>query len=855
MPKTITLLADRKATTILYELLDGDRRLTSLRMNPSKAKDQKEIAAAGGVDVPTVLGWIDKAQAAPGNVQRFPVAEAEGRSLDIWIRKLDQRRVSADTQDHWAHRRIDETPDGVAGFLSAILPKAAVDDLIDWDDRDALCCLDVDYHDTVAPAAEWVLTTAAARLVPAPAAYHLSRNGGLHAFYLPVPGVLTAREVAALAAIRWKELDPTAGVELKTQVRGPGQAQVFHPAAARTTEGIRSAALGWLGNDAVGAKDRSAEWLEANGMSAGGRYDHDRCPIAPSATGKNCPVTVGDDGVFCHVCSGHGVQYKGCTTAGFAPWTLLCGDDTRPASLLGLMVRHQTHWGHAKLVIRATTGLSGSLAETAYRAALKVYHADTPDAGLTPLAFHPDTAHVARLLPNRWATIGESYTFPATIAPLLATLPACNYVSEEGKVCVRASTVNLFQQPTLDLSDRGYPAVEIIRGVRMHSQYRDRTRLVDPAPAPWMRGVPTSLAARYVDPSKRVPVAEARALIESALPGVDWRYIDLILAGRACNEARIGLPQHILVTGVSGAGKSSHVLLAAGIAGDVATPVLFQNDVDRFRSSVREASASGGIILFDEFMKDTLRANRWMSPEQTLEPLLNFTPDSLSHKLHLGPVALGNVGVCVWTETWIPEALRAHTQIARRVHYLDLRSKVDWETGLAALGLSKPHELRTVGQPYADAMNAVLSDLIDRECQHPAPFTAVAQRLGVRSLHESPEFNDPTQKYIAFFDLVAAEPELDGPNKRRFAGDGYKVIGRGGSGDLFDLWNDLCDGQEDRQWCKSTKISGEDWGKLLGVPHPIHFDATGDNKRVAVRFRVGPAKDPLATNAAIRGLK
>jgi hypothetical protein len=850
MPRKIQLIPDPKTNKLLYTFFGPDGvKQASAQIGRYREKDQQRLAHDAGVDTSVVISWFDQAftQATPAAIE-IQLIEPEAPTVDIWLRGITEEGTTPRPNEPSLKIPVADLP----RWLRENLKSYAATDLIDWKDDENLACLDVDYHGSYNPGREWVDTTAATRLVPVPTAYHLSRGGGLHAFYVGVPGILTAKETASLALLRWRQIDPKAGVELKRMVRGPGGETVFTPSSGDPIMSAKSA-LSWLSIENGDPDGKSEQWCEEHGVEKGSRYAHTHCPIEPSGSGNRDPVVIGDDGVYCHVCAGKGVSYPGVQQPGFVPWSRLVeeSDESRPSGNLNTLVRTPTHWGHAKWVIEAMTGLSGALAKQAYAAAIKLYHHDKPTAALIPYVFNRDTEGIARKVPNVWGTVEEGYTFPTTIAPILSQLPAAMYVSEKGEPKPNPSTVNLFQQPTIDLSDRGYPPIQVIRGVRLHQDYKDKTRLVVADVPQWLRPFGSALYPKYVEPEKRKDIAESKALIESVLPHVNWSYVEALILARASNEARVGLPQHIIVTGVSGGAKTSHVMLASGILGDVTSEVFYEADTTRLRSSIREASVAGSFLSINEFNKDALRQNPKLTPDQVMDPLLNFTPDSLSHKLHLGPVALGHIGVCIWTETYISEALRSQTQIARRVHHIHLSKKVDWESGLSVNGLSRPVEIRTIGIDYAQACNAIFSDIIDRHLSVPKPFGVHAKSIGVPLLLDSPEFNDPTNKLLAFFHAVCDAPDPTEGQAKRFPGKGFKVILRSDNSELSDLWIDMANGADDKQWTESKKISEKDWGELLNVPDEVKFDVATDGKRVAVRFRVGPKSEPLKVNKEI----
>ncbi len=177
-------------------------------------------------------------------------------------------------------------------------------------------------------------------LAPRPIAWHFSRGGGLHLFYV-ASSPFKANELAAVAALRFRAVDAVAGLELKTVVRGPGAEPVLHTVEQDTG----GAVLGdWFAAEGTDEEARD-EWLERENLQIDGRYDHTKCPIAPSADepgAKRDPVCVGEAGVYCFLCEGKG-RSLGCRRPGFAPWAAVLGAPT--SGDLGTMIRGLCHWG------------------------------------------------------------------------------------------------------------------------------------------------------------------------------------------------------------------------------------------------------------------------------------------------------------------------------------------------------------------------------------------------------------------------------------------------------------------------------------------------------------------------------
>lgn len=795
-------------TKILFTLRAGEAKKASYTFNPTSKKGQETVAKDSGVDVETVLAWSG-------------AATTEGKTFDI----------DTPANGFTTYYRPIKAPRGPA--TSSETPFAFLDTLagdretiVEWDDKEALGCLDVDYHSDNFPGREWVETTVATSLVPKPYLWHMSPRG-FHAFYPAVSG-LSGAEVTALAAMRWRSLDSTAGVEIKRQLRCPG-AETLHKFSGYSS-------INSFVTDFLGVGDSTVDpsgYLDSVGLEIGRRYAHDKCPIEPTAASDNRdPVVVSESGIFCHRCSGLGRQ-RGRNRAGWVPYATLCGSES--AGVLGTLVRRRTHWGHAKHVLDAHLDMTGDVAKLAYSAALKLMHGADGCDGI----FAPATESLVRL-EGRWATVAEGYTFPKAIEPLLRTLPATG--GDPANVC-------LFSQPTIDLSDWGYPSVQVIRGAKLSTRLLGTSRLVVASPAPWLKEYGSVFYPRYVAPAQRMSKADARATIETVLPGVNWAYVDTLLVARGCNEARVGLPQHLLVSGVSKSGKTSHVQLAAGILGDVVTPIEASTDQDRFRSSIRDASQKGSYLSLDEFVKTSIRLNPRLTPEQVMEPLLTFDSDSISHQLYLGPTALGHLGVCVWTDTKFSEVLHDYTQIARRVHVFKLHEQVSWDDTLAAHGIAKIHYIRTISQEHADACNSILSWVADEYFGSLLTFHQICASMGVSTLENSADFMDLTQRRLDLFKLISEAPPLDSTDAKRWPGKGYKLIVRNGDDAVSEQWALFSD--SGKNWADAKRLHEKPFASILGVKGHVDIDTHVHGNRMAIRFRQGPFNQPTKVNEEI----
>ncbi len=473
-----------------------------------------------------------------------------------------------------------------------------------------------------------------------------------------------------------------------------------------------------------------------------------------------------------------------------------------------------------------------------YEAALLSMHGDDKARGAFKVA-----ADFVRL-EGKWSTSDGQTTLPKDIGPILATLPATWGV--EGKP--RADLVNFFQVPGADLSPFGYAPLYPVRGLAIygkHFTYNDAQRVPFLVQSPEVRAAGRDFEPKYVAESQRMPLEEAWETIGRVCPGVNREYLQLLIAAKGCAEGGGGIPPIILVDGPSGSAKSGTVHLAAAIAGDTFTEVVFSSDGTRFRQSIMTGCESSGFVVCNEILKDAARER--IAPQSALDPILNLTPNSVSHKMYVGPVPLGALPVLIITDVNTPPEIRNDQQLGRRMIHVRLTSRLAWETTLPKT-IGEIKRFRVADSRYAAASNALLSYVIDRWFTlEPPSFFAIAKDLGFNLLEHSEDFDDPLVALREFFRIVCSASGIaEGPDKRRWPGNGWKVIKREESTDLAEAWRAVAEATD---WSESRRCRERDWQKVLGAAQPITFDLQkASASKVAVRFRCGSRQSPTAVN-------
>jgi hypothetical protein len=483
------------------------------------------------------------------------------------------------------------------------------------------------------------------------------------------------------------------------------------------------------------------------------------------------------------------------------------------------MARRFGHWEQAKIVLEDRLGLSGETARLCWQAMLHLLHGNDPRAERAMSAGR----NLIRL-DRRWTTKDALATYTKDIGAIIGALPACQ--TDVGAVV--SEQVQRFLQP-IDLDEEGYPSVYPIPGVRMYSHRLplpdEKVTMVVPN---WELRSPAlaNRRPRYIEAARRI--GDPWGILEEAFPNIDRNYLTLLLGAKGIVESQLGMAANILVSGPSSAGKTKTVHVAAAIAGDKCSDVVWQIDTQRFRQAYHQAAEGGSYVTVNEILKDADRVGS--SAIQAMDVFLNLTPDSLTHKLYVGAVPLGRNPCTVVTDISVPQIVRDDTQISRRFVYVPLTSKIDWVDSIVTSGVHTFNRLRLADERFVEAANAILSDVIDRFFSEPKTLVDIAEELGYSTLDKAKGFDDPTETLKKFYELWRlTSPSTD----TRWSGS-WRLIRRDDTSELADLWNILCDGG--RNWHTSRRINEQDWQLLLGLDKPTRCEVRKHGAVLGVRF-------------------
>lgn len=838
MPVEIELSPDKKKVILVRR--EDSRVTASFRFDPLSTNGQRGAAVKAGITVDQLLQYLD-VLSTTSQPQRFTLGPAVSDPADFIVREIEQT-----PEQGVGHRAT------AADFLMRVLPSVPLSHVATWESSETCCCLDVDYHDIKSPERVLLESAVYTRMAPKPFAWHFSRGGGLHLFYIAAKG-FTAEELAAVAALRFRMIDPTAGVELKRVIRGPGEEKVIFSGEQDTTGTL----LEWL-REPEGTTDTLEEWLEEEGLEIGKRYDHDKCPLNPTEDGgkHRSPVVVREHGIQCYVCEGKELRW-GSRRPGFFPWSTLLGQPS--AGDVGIMVRKLCHWGHAKWVLQEKYGLNEGLARKAYAAALKAYHDGKPTQALVEGCFDTTLLDYT-LVGTDWLNLRDQKPFTRALQDAIKGMPAVQYVDAKGQIKSDPLRVNYLIQ-SMSAKDYGFPPISLIFGIKMAAEYQPlpyKTVVARPNPS-LLINENTKPLPRYVPFAHRMPLDKARSVIEQIVPRTDWNLIQCILCGiGTAQETELGLPPRLFVAGPTRAAKSAHFQIAAAIAGVRTGEAVIQGNEERLRQAIMSASESGPIVLINEIFKDAYRNNHKQKPVEALQPILSLTKDSMTHVLYKGPRSFSRQFLLGFTEVQLPTSLRDETQIARRMLYHRLeREKRDWPKTIVAAGVSDLHLLRLASPEVAEACNAILSDVVDHFFITPMTFQEQARQLGIVAIEESNDQLDRAEYYKLFFKLVCEAPPIENERLAKMY-PGFIQIQNGGDGNLTDsaaellaTYTELADAPVGKEWYSSQKLSEKDWGYVLGVEDSPTIALLASGTSVFVRFQVGPLKKPVKINREI----
>lgn len=687
--------------------------------------------------------------------------------------------------------------------------------LILWEDTYHVCCLDVDFPSDATPSS-FQLANFCELVTPSPLAYFISKSGGAHLFYIAVDN-LTADELAAVGAFHLLRRFPQAQFEFLHRSRG---SENIHYRTPTTDVGIIRGLL------LDGNETDNEAYLESRSIKAGMRLAHTECPVNPSkrATGNSNPVIVYDDHYFCYICNKDG-RRCGAKEPGYFPFAAISG--SRVNTQIHRCVTNFVHWTHAKHIF-APIIRDLQFARLIYSTLLKLQYNQDPRI---PLVFTCGEPNGLVRHNGYWCDAMGNALVLAKGSGILASLPHCMELGRNHGIVVNHVASEWMQQ-AIDLTIRGYPPVTPLHGIQFTAfQQLPETKVYTVLPT---KGLSDAKQPRYIAQSDRMPEEECWLQFASIFPGIDKNLIHLLLAGRGCVEHHAGLPPMLFLTGPTGSGKTGHVEIAAAIAGDNCTPIKLSPDRDRFDNALCSARDSGAFVFLDEFFK-----NKGSKTDvEAMETLLTITPNTRVYRIYIGAIPMGDLPFLIWADTVIPEEVKAHEQIGRRVHHYDLSDELAWEKPMMDAGIGKPKDLRLNGSDEVIlACNSILSYIIDLWFMQPVTdFASVAEFLQIARIRDSNVIEDKRDSIRELYTLwLKAKPITEAPLLKRFSKPGFRIAKDDGHCLMYQALHS-CQTEAEQGTDRCRAIDESDLRKVLGTKLQTKMETRKHGTIYAIRF-------------------
>ncbi len=771
-------------------------------------------------------------------------ASAEPLTEDVDIEPFEIRIRGRYSKAATATRLLAEGPEQAIykALEAGDLPDQAV---VEWAGTYRLACLDLDWHHGAPPTAA-DLDRMINLVSPWPALYWRSHGGGAHLIYHELEG-FSAEELAASAAIAFLDRCPVGqrpDIEILSRTAHPdalrgkqkaGSVYALDQSVARLLDGWRQGVASPPDEGAI------REWLGERALEMGRRYDHTHCPFDPRPTsGGGSPVVVTDMGVMCYVCKG-----KGHRSRGFKSFSRLCGAYTNGRVLdcaeALVFFEHARH-----LLLQEYPAVPEGLLKPAWSAFLKLCAGEAADPRV-PRAMTP--SYVVRGVGGVWL---DSVSFrpvnPKVGLGVTMTMPSAMYCKrtpqEDGTVLLEAKIdAKLHDLHRTDQRIPGFPEIVPVPGLKLWGQHNEypgeEVRVAIPPTAGYY-------PACYVEPVDRKPVHDSWAHIEKCFPGVDRAYLELLIVARGFAEAGSGPVPMIMVTGPTGAAKSTTVLLAAALCGDVCAPIK-EVERERFQEAIGQRARTSGFLLLDEFGKDMHELRR----RALFSLLLDITRTFTYRANYTGPTYTQLNSTLVLTNNAFSQDVKQNAQLGRRLIKVDLCSRAgNWET---TCGTRDVRYWRTE-ETNADAANSFVSHVIDKYLPEGCnrTFIDAAGDVGFKLLEELTAAAEAegavstSEQVRELFTLVCAAPAYE---KRPFL-KGWKVIDRDDHGELAVAWRQLCDDPATKQGiAEAMRIAELDLGALLGVDGKVKLETTTHGRKVGLRFIQGHSRGRGAANS------
>ncbi len=695
--------------------------------------------------------------------------------------------------------------ESVDSFEAALNSGRGHDWVVSWDGTEDLACLDVDWHTGGGPPKN--VSSFVSLVSPSPRYWWVSRGGGLHLIY--ESGDLSAGEYAAIAALWFLENDAICSCEILSKTRLPGAGHKEH---TQTYE--QGAILRYLKKE-VGHEELQ-KWLTDHDLRFGS-HEHTKCPFDPCVNSRGGkPVRVDERGVYCFRC--HSV--KGIPLREWGD-ILSAGNP----SLIRTLASGFVVWSNAEPVLMKEIGdrIARRALKQLYKASLKIFHGI--DHPLISSAFAPfdwlrgeggiwlnrDTLKVSAVNKER---------------ALLGRLPSARsaYIVKDAKGEDQWKVVldeNALQKHIqLGAKIPGFPEYRVTKGARLWGHYLD----YDEGFAYVERHRPLRPVVAYRPPDRRMPIAEAYRKLIDYFPGINLKYLELLLVARGFAESGKGPVPMILVEGPSGSAKSSTVLVASEILGDELYVLKDETDGKITQALGEIAANSFGFVVLDEFCKGLPSA----AQVDKFTPFLTMGREYSFRKLYVGQTTIHWRSAVIVTNTDFADAVHQDRQIGRRFIKVRLYNEVPqrWEKTAGDIREWRKSDTNDIAE-------AIVGHIVDSHFTTPGvTFPEIAVSLGFDELRADSGEGVSRDTLVNEFFVEVCKSE---PAPTRWKGRGWKMIDRNKETPLKELWELLCDDLMDAYF-SSRIISERDLQSVIGAWCPVKLELSRNGSKFGVRF-------------------
>jgi hypothetical protein len=356
----------------------------------------------------------------------------------------------------------------------------------------------------------------------------------------------------------------------------------------------------------------------------------------------------------------------------------------------------------------------------------------------------------------------------------------------------------------------------------------------------------------------------------TAFPTINMKLLRLLLvaAGFAQRDDS-PYPPMVLITGLTGSGKSATAYVAAEVLGCYRDSV---GDIDvtymprEEQHTLRAYSTAFPLALFDDFTKGQPTAEQIkLLLTQRLKKGATF------HGMYIGVQRMAMAGAVVMTDIRLPTCFSTDMQLARRVIHVDLGSgahgaQVKWDKTCGG----NISGWRTRQRQNTEACDMLLSELKDRffRLGYDPADRAFVESLGPDShtffdaaaeLEFTPIIgekgdNDPYTELRGLFHVACAEPDT---KNSHFQGRGWKVLHLDRTTPFRQAFGEAletCDAKvgDPNSW--EAFLSCQ-WSDVLGIPG-IEFKCKRHGRWVGMKWGDRSFHDPnVKLNGEIEGVQ